>query len=388
VLAAAVVAVACQGGGGGAAGGAGNSPGSPVAITPSGDKVRPDSPITVQATNGKIKNVTVTGGKGGLGGAVSPDGRTWRSHWTLAPGTRYEVSATVTGQDGKEATRRTSFSTLTPGQTFQAKVQAPFDGEKVGVGMPIVLNFDRPVFNQTEVEKALELKASKTKEGAWRWVSRQELVYRPRRYWSPGEQVNLSAHLSGVRAAKDTYGLRDLTLRFTVGDSVISTVNTKTHTMAVKRNGKTTRKVPISAGRATKQAYTTTNGIHLTMSREHKVVADSATVGIPKGDPDYYKLDLFYAVRISNSGEYVHSAPWSVGDQGERNVSHGCVNASPKNAKWFYDQVQRGDVVVITGTDRELEWNNGWGFWQMPWEEWKKGSGAPPTSIPTQPATG
>jgi hypothetical protein len=29
-----------------------------------------------------------------------------------------------------------------------------------------------------------------------------------------------------------------------------------------------------------------------------------------------------------------------------------------------------GDVLETTGTDRELEWNNGWGFWQMSWDEW------------------
>jgi lipoprotein-anchoring transpeptidase ErfK/SrfK len=390
MLAVVLMAAACQNGGGSSPGASGGSdaPGSRVTITPAGDKVRPDSPITVQTTDGKIKDVSVTAKSGRVEGALSPDGTTWRSRWTLAPATRYELTATVTGRDGKESTQRRSFTTLEPAQTFHGDVQAPFNGEKVGVGMPIILTFDRPVFNQAEVEKALDVKATKTTEGAWRWASRQQIVYRPRRYWSPGEQVNLAAHFSGVRAAKDTYGIRDLNLRFTVGDSVISTVNTKTYTMTVKRNGKTSRKIPISAGRATKRAYTTTNGTHLTMSREYKVVADSATVGIPKGDPEYYKLDLYYAVRISNSGEYVHSAPWSVADQGKRNVSHGCVNASPKNAKWFYDQVQRGDVVIVTGTDRQLEWNNGWGFWQLPWNQWKKGSTPPATVTGPQPATG
>lgn len=386
VLAGTLLAAACQGTGKGGSGGAADSQ---VTISPAGGTVRPDSPVTVQAAGGKIKNVTVTAQGGDpVEGGVSADGTTWRSRWTLVPSTRYEVTATATGKDGKEITKRGSFSTLKPAQSFHADVQAPFNGEKVGVGMPIILGFDRPVYNQAEVERALEVKASTTTEGAWRWVSRQQLVYRPRHYWTPGEQITLAAHLSGVRAAKDTYGLRDLNLKFTVGDKVISTVNTKTYTMTVKRDGKTVRKIPISAGRATKRAYTTTNGVHLTMSREYKVVADSATVGIPKGDPEYYKLDLFYAVRVSNSGEYVHSAPWSVADQGRRNVSHGCVNASPKNAKWFYNQVQRGDIVVITGTGRELEWNNGWGFWQMPWDKWKTDT-APPGAVTTpEPATG
>lgn len=401
LLAGSFLAAACQNAGKDEAGGPdGTAADSPVTITPAGGSaVRPDHPVTVRATKGKIKNVTVTAGTGttattgaGTGGtvegAVGPDGTTWQSRWTLRPSTRYTVTATVTGPDGEQATERVSFSTLKPAQTFHADVRAPFNGEKVGVGMPIILGFDRPVFNQAEVERALEVKASKTTEGAWRWISRSELVYRPRRYWEPGERVSLTAHLSGVRGAKDTYGLRDLNVSFTVGDKTISTVNTRTYTMTVRRDGKVVRKIPISAGRATKRAYTTTSGVHLTMSREYKVVADSATVGIPKGDPDYYKLDLYHAVRISNSGEYVHSAPWSVADQGRRNVSHGCVNASPKNAKWFFDRVRRGDVVVVTGTDRELEWNNGWGFWQLPWDKWKTDTAPPEAAATPEPATG
>jgi hypothetical protein len=96
--------------------------------------------------------------------------------------------------------------------------------------------------------------------------------------------------------------------------------------------------------------------------------------GLKKGDPGYYEEMVNYAVRISNSGEYVHSAPWSVGSQGSSNVSHGCINASPSFAQWFYGLAQWGDVVDITGTDRELEWDNGYGFWQKPWKQWVKGS--------------
>jgi len=127
----------------------------------------------------------------------------------------------------------------------------------------------------------------------------------------------------------------------------------------------------ISAGMATTREYTTTSGVHLTMERGNPVRMISP--GRKKGDPGYYDVMIDHAVRISNSGEYVH-AKNNVWAQGVRNVSHGCINARPDQAKWFYDNVQRGDVVDITGTDRELEWNNGWGYWQMSFSEWKKGS--------------
>lgn len=80
-----------------------------------------------------------------------------------------------------------------------------------------------------------------------------------------------------------------------------------------------------------------------------------------------------YAVRISNSGEYVHALD-NVWAQGRVNVSHGCVNARPDQARWFYEHALRGDPVIVTGTTRELEWNNGWGYWQLSWPRWLAGS--------------
>ncbi len=43
----------------------------------------------------------------------------------------------------------------------------------------------------------------------------------------------------------------------------------------------------------------------------------------------------------------MHSAPWSVGQQGRENVSHGCINLSPERAAWFFGFSQPGDVVEI-----------------------------------------
>ena len=95
--------------------------------------------------------------------------------------------------------------------------------------------------------------------------------------------------------------------------------------------------------------------------------------GPQKGDPGYYDLMINHAVRISNSGEYVHALD-NVWAQGRQNVSHGCINSRPDQAQWFYNQVQRGDLVIITGTTRDLEWNNGWGYWQLSWPRWLAGS--------------
>jgi lipoprotein-anchoring transpeptidase ErfK/SrfK len=210
---------------------------------------------------------------------------------------------------------------------------------------------------------------------------------------APHQQVSFAAHLTGVRAAKDVYGVQDHTMRFRIGDANISRVNTKTHHMVVRRNGKRVRDVGISAGRGGSWSFTTTNGVHAVMRKASPVVMTSSWMGItdPK-DPEYYKLTVYSAVQISSSGEYVHSAPWSVWAQGRQNVSHGCVNAAPEFAAWFYGISQRGDIVTVTGTNRALEWNNGYGYWQSPWKQWLQGSArkqpvttaqAPSASAPT-----
>lgn len=44
----------------------------------------------------------------------------------------------------------------------------------------------------------------------------------------------------------------------------------------------------------------------------------------------------------------MHAAPWSVNSQGFENVSHGCINLSTENARWFYDNAKIGDPVIVT----------------------------------------
>jgi hypothetical protein len=72
---------------------------------------------------------------------------------------------------------------------------------------------------------------------------------------------------------------------------------------------------------------------------------DAATLGISKNDPEYYRLDVEYAMRVTYSGEFLHAAPWSAGSQGVANVSHGCVGMATENAAWLFDITKRGDVV-------------------------------------------
>jgi lipoprotein-anchoring transpeptidase ErfK/SrfK len=101
---------------------------------------------------------------------------------------------------------------------------------------------------------------------------------------------------------------------------------------------------------------------------------DAATGGTDPNDPEYYRLEVDYAMRVTNSGEFLHAAPWSVASQGRANVSHGCTGMSTANAAWLYANSQVGDVVVYTGSSRPMEPWNGMGLWNVPWDEWSSGS--------------
>jgi lipoprotein-anchoring transpeptidase ErfK/SrfK len=348
-----------------------------LSITPANAsaKVRPDGGVVVKVAGGRLDTVGVKAGKKNVPGTFNPERTEWRSTWTLAPSTAHTVTATAKNSEGAIAQGTSSFKTLKPTQTISTSLDWILDsnrGEKYGVGMPIILNFNRAVFNKDDVEKSLEVKAEKPVEGAWRWVGDQQVVYRPKKYWPAHQKVRLTAHLAGVRAAKNVYALENLTRTFEIGAARITKINLKTHKMTVRVDGKKARTVPISAGNGSTTEYTTTSGVHLTMEKGNPVRMISP--GRKKGDAGYYDVLIGYAVRVSNSGEYLHQTAGEYYCLGRANCSHGCVRQPANDARWFYRTVQPGDVVDITGSRRKLSWDNGWSFWQMPWKTWKKGS--------------
>ncbi|MDA0634301.1 Ig-like domain-containing protein [Nonomuraea sp. MCN248] len=330
-------------------------------------QARPDQGLVVRAHGGPLHRVVAHADGFPVPGDLDAARTTWRSRWALRPGAAYTVTVTAAGRTVAVG----GFRTRAAERSLQVTATAPRPGETVGVGMPIILDFDLPVRDRAAVERALEVRADRPVEGAWRWIGDTRVVYRTRRFWPAWQQVTVTAHLAGVRAAPGVYGTADRTLTFSVGRDQTSRIDTRTHRMTVRRDGRTVQDMAISAGMATTREYTTTSGVHLTMDKGHPVRMISP--GREKGDPGYYDVMIDHAVRISDSGEYVHAKD-NVWAQGRRNVSHGCVNARPDQAAWFHAHSLRGDPVVIIGTDRDLEWDNGWGFWQMPWEKWREGS--------------
>ncbi|MFC4913972.1 L,D-transpeptidase [Actinomadura gamaensis] len=373
-----VLASACGGGDGGTKRGELAAESShPVTVTPAdgATAVKPDGTVEVKAASGTLDGVTVQGGGKALPGEFVADRKSWHSTRTLVPGADYTVS--VQGRrNGKPVTVTSRFSTLKPSKTLRIVDITPNQaGEKVGVGMPVFVRLNRAVTGKSAkaaVERALTVTPEKPVEGAWRWIGDDRLVYRTRTYWAPHQKVEIDAKLAGVSVGNGVYGVKDSAATMRIGAEQITKGDISDHEMTVYRDGEKVRRIPFSAGNGSTREYTTTSGVHLLMERESHVTMVSP--GRKPGDPGYYKTDVDWAVRFSNSGEYTHSAPWNVGIQGSANTSHGCLNLSPANARWYYDHAQRGDVLALTGSSRKVEWDNGWSFWQMSFDKWKQGS--------------
>jgi lipoprotein-anchoring transpeptidase ErfK/SrfK len=194
----------------------------------------------------------------------------------------------------------------------------------------------------------------------------KELHYRPAQFWAAGTKVSVRSDLDRLQLPGGVWGAGVRTSEFTIGDAVVSTVDVAAHTMTVRRNGEVLRVLPASMG---KPEFPTRAGVHLVLEKEATKVMNSDTVGLP-GE---YRTKVDWAVRLTYSGTFTHSAPWSVKDQGVRNVSHGCVNLSPADAKWFYDNARRGDVVEVVNSPVGPKLDDpGAADWNLSFADWKR----------------
>lgn len=345
--------------------------------------IAPSERVTVRVQFGTLTSVEVTPAQqttkaaqqtsNTLAGRLTQEGQRWQSRGLLDLATRYTVTASVRDSRGHMSQHTSTFSTLTPRRRVQAHV-SPLEGETVGVGMPIAVYFTEPVRNRAAVERRLHVEASRNVRGSWYWISNEEAHFRPRHYWPANTNVTLHTRLRGVDAGAGVWGDRNRAIGFRIGDAFIARVNVDRHHMTVSRNGKLLRTIPISSG---KPGFLTRNGKKVVLAKERVNIMDAASIGISPGDPEYYRLRVEYAVRVTWSGEFLHSAPWSVGSQGLENVSHGCVGMSPSNAAWYYDLAKRGDVVEVSGSPRPMELTNGFGDWNLTWDRWQRGSALP-----------
>ncbi len=334
-----------------------------------------DRKLRLRVASGTFESVQVTGPRGAIvKGRLSPDKTRWVSQGQLQSKSRYRVTSTAVDADGLKKSYESVFRTRALSldeQTYPSFV--PVSGQTVGVGMPVIIRFDVPVKDKASIERHLKVVSQPAQPGAFHWISSQEVHWRPQNFWRPGTDVTVNADIAGVPAGDGIYGQLDRSLKFHVGNSMISKVNMDTHQMKVFRNGKLVKTIPITTGQ--QPLHTTRSGTKVIIEKFRHKRMNSETVGIDPNSADGYDLDdVEYAMRVTYSGEFVHAAPWSVGSQGNANVSHGCTGMSTENAAWLYNNTNVGDVVQYVGTDRQMTLTNGFGDWTENFTTYKAGS--------------
>jgi lipoprotein-anchoring transpeptidase ErfK/SrfK len=207
---------------------------------------------------------------------------------------------------------------------------SPANGAVVGVAHPVVVTFTAPVIDRVAAERSIHVTSPSNVPGHFEWVQNNVVQWVPNHYWPPHSHVSV--------------GVQALTTGYETGDALLGVASLSEHTFTVSRNGEVLRTMPASMG---KPSRPTPIGDFTALEKDRTVIMDSRTIGIPLSSPEGYRITASYAVRITNSGVYVHSAPWSVDSQGHANVSHGCINLSPDNAAWYFNQVSVGDPVQV-----------------------------------------
>jgi len=340
--------------------------------------VPPTVPLEISVTGGTLGDVTVVDGGGtSVHGAVkqstdTPGSEVWTPDSPLAYGTKYTLTAKAANAAKQETKASSTFTTVTP-TTLSTPGIGPLDGTTVGVGMPIRVFFHDKVADKAAVESHLKVTSSNPTDGVWSWLNDREVHFRPSQYWPPNTKVTLDANLYGVDFGDGVWGQKDRSVSFDVGAKHVSVADAATHTLKVYDSGKLVQTYPMSAGSAKNP---TRNGAHVVLQSYRKITMDSSTFGLAVDAPGGYRADVEYAVRISNNGEFVHAAPWSVGQQGSSNVSHGCINLSTERAAWFFGFARPGDVVEVKNSvGPTLSAKDGDIYdWAIPWSTWQAGS--------------
>ncbi|AWW39974.1 MULTISPECIES: L,D-transpeptidase [Streptomyces] len=344
-----------------------------------GKKADPDKPleVTVDASEGRITDVTAVDGSGRhVSGELSADGGRWHSTSPLASNARYTVRVSTEDEDGAPGRKVLSFDTSKPLTKKRLNVTFGPAAGTYGVGQPVTADLSAPIKDKAQravVERALKVESTPAVEGVWHWVDDKKLHYRPKEFWPAHATIRVRSNLEGLKVGDRLWGGTAKPLRITTGDRVIAIADAATHHMTVYKNDKEINSIPITTG---KPGFETRNGVKVILGKEYFVRMRGTSVGIAEGTSESYDLPVYYATRITWSGEYVHAAPWSVGDQGSANVSHGCIGMNTSNAGWFYEHVREGDVVKVVNTNGHTmePFGNGYGDWNVDWKKWRAGS--------------
>ena len=343
----------------------------------SGTKDRPVSTeITAKVEGGGALSEVVLLAKGGgkVKGALREDGSSWVPAKPLAYDTTYTATVTATAPDGRTATATSTFHTMgRPGNVIGTGMYL-FDGNTYGVAMPVVVEFNPgiPEKDRAKVQKRMFVSTTPAQPGVWHWLPNgTQAYYRAPDYWKPGTVLDVRLALEGIPLSNGRYGNVDRTAKATIGSRLEMKVDNATKQMKVYEDGKLTKTFPVSLG---KPKTPSSSGTMVIMEKKRETTFDTRSNPDPE---NRYVTDVEYAQRLTWGGEYIHAAPWSEAQQGNTNVSHGCVNLATRNAAWLYGRTKIGDPITVEGTEVKLAHGNGWSAWNLSWDEFVKGSALP-----------
>lgn len=326
--------------------------------------VDPVGQIAVDAKGGVLLWVRVMNPEGKQVGGGPVNTASWSWLPKLGFDRRYLVRVASRSTAGVVRVSESTFTTLKPKKLASISV-SPAGGETVGVGQPIIFRFSEPIADASRrfVERQITIERTLGQPGAFRWFSSTEMRWRPQQFWKASSNVKVSLDIYGKQLSPGLYGAQDGKRKFKIGRRMTTEVDANTHQLHVYRDFKLIKSFPVSLGN---DKYPTRNGIHVVSQKLATHVMDSSTWGLVGAGA--YRTEVKWATRISDSGEFVHGAPWSVYAQGNSNVSHGCINASDANAEWFLKTSLIGDPVTVKNSKgATLDPGDGIGDWNIPW---------------------
>jgi lipoprotein-anchoring transpeptidase ErfK/SrfK len=266
-----------------------------------------------------------------------------------------------------------------------------WDGETVGAGMPIILRLSPLPTDAAAFVAAAKVTVNGTPaDGAWYWEQPTqdevkshtlEAHYRLRDYWPAHADIHVDLPLGGLSAGTGlVYDDALTSVDFKTGAAHVSTVDGTSLQMTVTSDnkqvappGETTLNASLGA-----PGTPTLLGTKIVMQKGEDDPATgkprpNGTVRMIGTGADRYNLLVQWSVRVTESGEYVHAAPWNERHLGVYSSSNGCTNLSTSDAKWFYDFSQIGDVVryvnIPHNGGKMPSWD-GYGDWNLNWQQW------------------
>ena len=176
--------------------------------------------------------------------------------------------------------------------------------------------------------KHLTVKRSRPVVGGWHWFSNRELHFRPQKFWPKGTRLDVTWNTRvGSRALVGRRHRRQ-PLRHRQPASLVR----RPRYARDDRHRERPHGCDVSDQWRQGDGPDDGRRAHRDGPRQRRAHELGDERGSGRSADGYDEL-VYNNVHISDTGEYVHAAPWSVSSQGRENVSHGCINLSADNGE-------------------------------------------------------